>query len=154
MLRLVLAWSHLIALGIGLGAVWSRARALSAPSDESSLSRAFAADTWWGIAAVIWIVTGLWRWTAGMEKVPEYYVRNHAFLTKMALLAVILILEIWPMVTLIRWRAARRKGTLDMASIGGTAQRIAAISYVQTVTVVIMVALAVAMARGYGMASG
>ena len=68
MLRLLLAALHLIALGIGLGAVWARGNALNRPLDRAAMVRAFHADTWWGIAAVLWISTGLWRLLAGTEK--------------------------------------------------------------------------------------
>lgn len=153
MLRLALASLHLIALGIGLGAVWARARALSArPLDLLSSRRAFAADGWWGIAAGLWIATGLWRLFADTEKATTYYLHNSVFITKMSLLAIILVLEVWPMVTLIRWRiAAAREGDTwrpDAAAAG----RIRAISYAEAVLVVSMVVAAVMMARGYGYA--
>jgi putative membrane protein len=151
MLRLLLAWAHLIALGIGLGAVWARGSALrTTPPDDDSLSRAFVADTWWGVAAGLWILTGLARLFGGTEKATSYYMHNHLFLAKMLLLVVILALETWPMITLIRWRRLRGRGALDAASRGGAAQRVAAISMVEAVVVAVMVGLAVAMARGYG----
>jgi putative membrane protein len=151
MLRLLLAWAHLIALGIGLGAVWARGSALrTMPPDEDSLSRAFVADSWWGIAAGVWVVTGLARLFGGTEKATGYYLHNHLFLGKMVLLATIFVLEAWPMVTLIRWRRLRGRGALDAASRGGAARRIAIISVVEAAVVTVMVGLAVAMARGYG----
>lgn len=150
MLRLVLAWVHLIALGIGMATVWARASALGNQPDERALSRGFAADTWWGIAAALWISTGLWRLLAATEQATGYYMRNDAFLMKMGLLVVVLLLEIWPMFTLIRWRIARARGTLDLAAHAGIARRIAVISYVQAGLIASMVALAAAMARGYG----
>jgi putative membrane protein len=151
MLRLFLAWAHLIALGIGLGAVWARGAALrTMPPDDASLSRAFAADTWWGIAAGVWILTGLARLFGGTEKATSYYMHNHLFLTKMLLLVVILALETWPMIALIRMRMLRGRGALEAASQGGTAKRIATISMIEAVIVAVMVALAVGMARGYG----
>ena len=147
MTRLLLAWLHLIPLGIGLGAVWARARALAGALDTATLRRAFAADAWWGISAALWIGTGLWRLFAGTEKSTDYYLADHAFWMKMALLGAILALEVWPMVTLIRWRIATRRG----GSVGeSAARRIATISYVQAVLVALMVGVAVAMARGYG----
>jgi putative membrane protein len=148
MLRLVLAWSHLLALGIGAGAVWARARALGGPLDLAALRRAFAADTWWGLAAALWIGTGLWRLFAGTEKATGYYLANHAFWGKMGLLGLILVLEAWPMATLIRWRLAVGRGAAPATE--GAARRIAIISYVQAALVTLMVGAAVAMARGYG----
>src|SRR4051812_50175893 len=110
MLRLFLAAMHLIALGIGLGAVWARANALSRPLDRAAMVRAFRADTWWGVAAALWIGTGLWRRLAGTEKATTYYMPNQAFFARMGFVVIIPLLEAGPMVTLLRARriAARR----------------------------------------------
>jgi putative membrane protein len=147
-LRWLLAFAHLLGLGIGLGAVWVRARALGAnPADRSTLSRLLAADSVWGVAALLWITTGLWRLLAGTEKPTEYYVASHAFWIKMALLAAILALELRPMVTLLRWRRQlARGGPPDLVS----ASALSRISYVQALLVVLMVLAATAMARGVG----
>ncbi|HEX8905568.1 MAG TPA: DUF2214 family protein, partial [Longimicrobiaceae bacterium] len=128
MVRWILAALHLLALGIGLGAVWTRARALRGASDHAVLRRAFAADGLWGLAALLWISTGLIRAFGGFEKGTAYYLHSNAFLVKMALLALILGLEVWPMVTLIRWRrAASHNEVLDLHA----APALARISLVQ-----------------------
>jgi len=140
-IRWLLAAVHLLALGVGLGAVWARGRALQAPLDVPALRRVFYADTWWGIAAVLWIGTGLVRAFGGYEKGAFYYLHNHLFWAKMGLLAAILLLELGPMIALIRWRVAVARGA---------ASRFARISFVQAVLVVLMVLAATAIARGYG----
>jgi len=86
-IRWLLAAVHLLALGVGLGAVWARGRALQAPLEVPALRRVFSADTWWGIAAVLWIGTGLVRAFGGYEKGAFYYLHNHLFWAKMGLLA-------------------------------------------------------------------
>ena len=146
-LRWLFAALHLLALGIGLGSVWARGRALRGPLDAAGLRRVFYADTWWGLAAMLWLVTGLVRLFAGLEKGSAYYMHNHFFWAKMTMLVVIFALEVAPMVALIQWRVALRKGRApDTARAGG----FATISYVQAVLVVLMVVAATAMARGYG----
>ena len=151
MLRLTLAALHLIALGLGLGAVIARGSALREDLSANGLRRAFRADTVWGIAAAIWIVTGLWRTIAGTEKSPTYYVSNDFFWAKMAMLLLILALEIWPMLTLISWRKALARGAEPLQFGGsGAARRIALISNVEATLILLMVFAAVAMARGYG----
>lgn len=150
MLRLFLAATHLVALGIGLGAVWARASALSRPLDRAAMMRAFRADSWWGVAAVLWIATGLWRLLASTEKPTSYYMHNHVFYAKMAFLVIILLLEVGPMITLIRWRQIAGRGTSAWNPNPAEARRIARVSYVEAVLVVAMVFAAVAMARGYG----
>jgi putative membrane protein len=148
-LRWLLSAVHLLGLGVGLGAVWARALALKGLLDPAGLRRVFYADSSWGIAAIMWIVTGLWRAVGGLEKSTSYYLHNYLFLAKMGLLVLILVLEISPMIHLIRWRIATARGeALDTRR----AHRFAAISMVQAVLVVLMVLAATGMARGYGAA--
>lgn len=146
--RLALAWLHLLALGVGLGGVWGRARALHDslrdPVDERAIRRALVADAWWGVAAVVWLATGLWRLLAGTEKSTTYYLTNLAFDAKMLMFVAILGLEAWPMLTLIRWRRRTREPQARDAG------RIEVISYVECALVIAMVFAAVSMARGFG----
>jgi putative membrane protein len=151
LIRWIFATLHLVGLGVGLGAVWARARALRGPLDPAGLRRVFYADGWWGVAAAIWIGTGLVRVIAGLEKSMEYYLQNHVFWGKMALLLAILVLEVSPMVTLARWRVQLRRGETPDTRLAG---RFAGISYLQAVLVLLMVLAATAMARGIGMGPG
>jgi putative membrane protein len=151
MLRITLAVIHLIGMAIGLGSVYSRARAFNRLDEPGDLRRGFIADNWWGISAGILISTGLWRVFGSMEKASSYYWNNHVFYAKLGLLALILVLEIWPMVTLIRWRIAQQRGSLpDLGALRPTARRIARISDVQTLLLLGLVTAAVMMARGFG----
>jgi putative membrane protein len=145
--RWLLAAFHLLALGFGLAAVWVRGRALTGRLDGEGLRTVFTADGWWGLAALLWISTGLWRLLGGLEKPTSYYLGNHVFLTKMALLAIVLALELWPMMTLIGWRRRVARGELPDTT---AARFLARISFVQAGLVVLMVFAATAMARGYG----
>lgn len=146
-IRWLLAAVHLLGLGIGLGAVYVRARALRGELDRGGLRRALQADIWWAVAAAVWLGTGLFRAFGGVEKGSSYYLRNHLFLTKMGVFVLIVLLEIRPIVTLTRWRASLARGgqpdTTLAASIGRT-------SLVQAGLVVLMVLLATGLARGYG----
>jgi putative membrane protein len=159
MLQIVLAALHLLALPLGLAAVIARGLALGqvarrSPGGDGPLQRAFAADGRWGAAAAVWIGTGVWRYLADVEKSTAYYNRNHLFLAKMGFLAIVLVLEAWPMVTLVRWRAVARRSPADVVASPAAAGRIAAISWVQAALVVAMVFLAAGMARGFGARPG
>ena len=110
MVSAVFSALHLLALAIGLPGVFLRGRALTGPLDETGLRRLFAADTVWGVAAGLWIVTGLLRAFGGLEKGGQFYLSSPMFGLKMALLVLVLLLEVWPMVTFIRWRIARSRG--------------------------------------------
>ena len=150
MTRVLLVGLHLLGLGIGLGAVWARGRALAFRLDGAGLRSVYLADNLWALAAALWLGTGLWRLLAGIEKNTSYYLHNHAFLGKMAFFAIILALEIWPMITLIGWR---RRAALGEQPDTRTAPLLARISYVQAGIVIVMIFLAAAMARGYGISS-
>jgi putative membrane protein len=147
-IRWFVAAVHLLALGIGLGAVWGRGRAFSRPLDLVGLRRVFYTDSWWGLAALLWISTGLARAFGGFEKGTDYYLANHLFWTKMTLLLVILVLEIGPMIALIRWRRTVAQGGVPDTA---RAARFARASFIQGVCVVLMVLAASAMARGFGL---
>lgn len=99
-LRLLLAFLHLMALAIGLAAVYARGRALRGLRSDAMLPGVFHADNWYGVAAVLWVGTGLWRAFGGVEKGTEHYLENHWFMGKLALFGVVFILELWPMVML------------------------------------------------------
>jgi putative membrane protein len=152
MLRIALAAIHLLALGFGLGAVIARGTALRESPSNAALRRAFRSDSTWGIAAILWIGTGLWRLLAGIEKPTGFYLKNPVFQAKMGLFLIILLLEAWPMITLIRWRRSFSAGESAerlMAS-SGAGRRIATLSHIEALVVVMMVFVASALARGLG----
>ena len=148
LIRWLFAALHLLGLGIGLGAVWARARAFRGPLDAAGLRRVFYADGWWGIAAAIWLGTGLVRVIGGLEKGMDYYLQNHVFWGKMALFVGLVALELSPMMTLMRWRVQVGRGETPDT---GLAERFARISYMQALLVLLIVLAATAMARGIGM---
>ena len=101
---------HLLALALGLGSVFMRGRALAGALDEAGWRRLLAADNAWGIAAALWIASGLGRVFFG-GKEPSFYWHNGFFWVKLALFAAVFALEVTPMVTFIRVRSARQRGT-------------------------------------------
>src|SRR5215471_8843706 len=50
---------HLLTLALGAGAIFARGRAMSRPLDDQGWKRLLAADNLWGIAALLWIASGL-----------------------------------------------------------------------------------------------
>ena len=148
MISAVVSALHVLALAIGLPSVFLRGRALKRALDAEGLRRLFAADNAWGVAALLWIVTGLLRAFGGLEKGTSYYVHNSLFLTKMALFVLIFVLELRPMMTLIKWRARVARGEAIDTS---PARTFARISLIQVGLLALMVLAATAMARGYGL---
>ena len=139
---------HLLALALGLPGVFLRGRALRGPLDAAGLGRLFAADTIWGLAALLWLGTGLLRAFGGLEQGSQFYLASPLFGVKMALLGLILLLEIWPMATFIRWRVQRGRG---QAPDTAAARRLYRVNQLQVGLLVAMVFAASLMARGVGL---
>lgn len=140
---------HLIALAVGFGAIVWRAIMLRLPNLASDdLKRVFNADAIWGMAALLWLVSGLPRAFLDMGKGNEYYLHNGYFHVKMGLFILIVLLEIAPMIALIKWRIAMKRGqTIDLSP----ARKYSNISALQAALLIVMIGLATAMARGLGM---
>ena len=147
MVSAVVSSLHLLALAIGLPAVFLRGRALKGRLDADGLRRLLASDNVWGIAALLWTVTGLLRAFAGLEKGTEFYLRSPLFWMKMSLFLVVLLLEIRPMITFIRWRIKLGRGeAVDTAN----ARALYTLNHAELAIVVVMVFVASMMARGVG----
>ena len=146
MISAIVSALHLLALGIGLPSVYLRGRALKGRLDGEGFGRLFVADNVWGIAAALWIGTGLLRAFAGLEKGSQFYLSSHLFWTKMALVVVLLLLEVWPMVTFIRWRAARGRGRVPDIS---SSRALYIVTHIEMALVVLIVLVAAFMARGF-----
>src|SRR5262245_58752590 len=114
MLASILSALHLLSLGIGLGSVFARGRALRAlaAGDSTATGRVLFADNLWGLAAMLWIATGLTRLFGGFDKAPGFYYSNGFFWLKMSLFALVFALEIVPMTTFIAWRVSMRRGAV------------------------------------------
>jgi putative membrane protein len=135
---------HALTLALGLGAVFLRGRALARPLDDAGWQRLLAADNAWGTAALLWIVSGLGRVFFG-GKEPSFYWHNGFFWIKLALFALVFVLEFTPMMTFIRVRSARRRGiALPRFSVEACRR----INSAEIVFVVAIVFAAAFMARG------
>jgi putative membrane protein len=135
---------HLLTLALGLGAVFLRGRALGRPLDDAGWQRLLAADNVWGVAAALWIASGLGRVFFG-GKEPAFYWHNGFFWLKIGLFGLVFALELAPMITFVRVRSARRHHTpLPRFSVE-TYRRI---NRAELVLVVSIVFVAAFMARG------
>lgn len=103
----VLSALHLLTLALGLGAVIWRNHGLLRLDHGGSWDDVLRADTAWGLAAILWIATGVARvFVVG----PGYYAHNGFFWIKVTLFVTVCAIELVPMTILLRLRAARRRG--------------------------------------------
>jgi putative membrane protein len=135
---------HVLTLALGLGAVFLRGRALGGPLDDAGWRRLLAADNAWGLAAGLWIASGLARVFFG-GKEPGFYWHNGFFWVKLGLFGLVFALELAPMITFIRVRSARKHHTpLPRFSVE-IYRRINSVELALVVTIVFVAAF---MARG------
>jgi putative membrane protein len=121
-----------------------RGRALARPLDDAGWRRLLAADNAWGVAAGLWIASGLARVFFG-GKEPGFYWRNGFFWLKLALFGLVFLLELTPMVTFMRVRSAqRRRAALPRFSVDAFRR----INAAELALVVAIVFVAAFMARG------
>lgn len=144
-----LAAIHLLAFALGFWAVLTRGTALRRLAGGVDAVRGvLVADNLWGLSALVLLVTGGMRAFGGFEKGTDYYLHQPLFHLKMTLLLLILLLEIVPMVALIKWRMALGKGAAIDSSKAG---RLARISHIEALLLILMVVAATGMARGVGL---
>ncbi|PWB37929.1 DUF2214 domain-containing protein [Pseudomonas sp. NDM] len=142
----VLAAVHLFAFALAVWAVLTRGRAFSQfAAGNEHVKRVLLTDNLWGLAALTLLVTGGMRAFGGYEKGSDYYLHQPLFHLKMTLFVLILLMELAPMITLIKWRIASSRGAaLDT----GRARLYARISHVEALLLVLMMVAATGMARG------
>lgn len=141
-----LAAIHLLAFALGFWAVLTRGTAFSRlAAGAGEARRVLMADNLWGISAVLLLITGGMRAFGGYEKGTDYYLHQPLFHLKMTLFVLILLLEIAPMITLIKWRIALGRGA---AVDTRRAKLFARLSHVEGLLLLLMVVAATGMARG------
>jgi len=140
----LLSAAHVLTLALGLGALFLRGRALAAPLDDAGWRRLLAADNAWGIAALLWITSGLARVFYGGKEV-SFYTHNGFFWLKMTLFGAVFGLELAPMITFIRVRTARGRGA-PLPEFRHPLYR--RINHIEAMLVVAIVVAAAFMARG------
>ena len=109
-------------------------------ASRRDLDAALFADNLWGLSAIAMIGSGLIRALGSYEKGSAFYLGDPMFQLKMVLVMLVLALEIWPMVLLLRARFGSRETVLS--------PWLARISWAQLTVVLLLPVVAAAMARG------
>lgn len=144
----VFAVLHLICLPMGIGALLMRAWATADTQSNRDLKRLFLWDNVYGVIALVWIGTGLYRAFGGTDKGSAYYLGNHVFWLKILLITALLVVELRPMILFVRWRIHSRRGAITVDdSLRQQLLRRHAIEFVLLIGIVVC---ASTMARGIG----
>ena len=142
---------HVLGVALALGSIVSRGLGFHhvVKGDLTALRAVFMADNLWGLSAIVVIGSGLTRAFVGLEKGTNFYLHNGTFFVKMAVLAIVLALEMVPMVTLLRWRLQEARGIAVADDVLVKAAPLFRLgSAVQAGLLVLMVFAAALMARG------
>jgi len=105
-------------------------------------------DMVYGIAATVVLVVGLLR-VFYTEKGAAYYFASGTFLAKFTLFIIVGLLSIYPTLQFLRWRAALREQRVP-AFDSATRSKVRMLIHIELTLLVVMVLLAVMMARGIG----
>lgn len=141
-----LAAVHLLAFALAFWAVLTRGTAFARLAGaDGNPQRVLMADNLWGLSALVLLVTGAMRAFGGFEKGTDYYLHQPLFHLKMTLFVLIVLLELAPMVMLIKWRIALARGGTPVTV---RARLYARISHVEALLLVLLVIAATGMARG------
>jgi len=107
------------------------------------------ADMIFGISAGVLLLVGLARVFHPFEKGATYYFSTWAFIGKLALFVIIGLISILPTIEFIRWGPALKAGQVPTVSLEKL-KRIRSIIHYEMVGVVLIILLAVLMARDIG----
>ncbi|MCS3805457.1 hypothetical protein HNO92_002548 [Chromobacterium alkanivorans] len=99
----LLASLHLLALGIGLAALWSRAGLLRQQQFPSQTPQLFRCHRWWLLALALWTVSGL-----ALLSLDPARLQQPLFIVKLLTLAPLLLLEVRASRGLMRWQSQLR----------------------------------------------
>lgn len=105
-------------------------------------------DAVYGISATVLLVVGLLR-VFYTEKGAGYYFASGTFLAKLALFIVVGLLSIYPTLKFLSWRKALREQRVPVLE-PATRRTVRMLIHVELTLLVVIVLLAVMMARGVG----
>jgi len=105
-------------------------------------------DSIFGVAAGVLLVVGLLR-VAYFEKGAAYYWHDTYFLLKFAAFIVAALISIYPTVTFLAWTHSLRAGEAPQLSAAQT-QRVRACLRLELAAILVILACAALMARGFG----
>jgi len=140
------AFIHHLAAFVLVGALMVELVVLRNELTVASARSVLRMDTAYGIAALVLLVVGFTR-VFHTEKGSAYYFDSGAFLLKLTLFIVVGLLSIYPTVKFLGWRKALREQRVPDFD-AGTRRKVRLLIHVELTLIVVIMLMAVMMARG------
>ncbi|MEZ4705540.1 MAG: DUF2214 family protein [Bdellovibrionota bacterium] len=109
----LLAAFHYLAFGFGIWSVFERGRSfknlVKHPQEKSFIESLLRYDNLWGICGFLILTTGLIKAFGDIEKPVAFYMKNGLFHAKLGMVFVILAIEVYVMIKLLKLRVERKK---------------------------------------------
>jgi putative membrane protein len=148
--NIVLPWVHYVSVLLMAGMALTELYLFKLKASDETLKLLGRVDRFYGIFAVLVLVTGLLRvWHGG--KGADYYWHNAAFLGVIALFIIGSLSSAVPTIRIMRWRKAVAAGGALPAE--GDMRKTRVLVHAQLTTIVLMALLITVVARGYGVAA-
>jgi len=143
-----LAFLHHVAAFAVVAALAVEVAIFKPPLSAPQARRLQRTDLVFGLAAVAVLVIGALR-VAYFEKTTVYYLHDVFFLAKLAAFLIAALISIYPTVTFLSWNAALRAGGVPEVGAERT-RRVRLCLMLELTAIVVILACAALMARGFG----
>ena len=144
----VMAFLHHLAAFTLVAALAVEVAMFKPPLSAAQARRLQRADLIFGLSAAAVLIVGGLR-VAYFEKTTVYYLHDVYFLTKIAAFLLAALISVYPTITFLSWNAALRAGGAPEVSAGRT-RRVRLCLMLELTAIVVMLACAALMARGFG----
>jgi putative membrane protein len=144
----VMAFLHHVAAFTVVAALAVEVAMFRPPLSAQQARRLQRTDLVFGLSATAVLVIGALR-VAYFEKTTVYYLHDVFFLAKLAAFLIAALISIYPTITFLSWNAALRTGGAPEVSAGRT-RRVRLCLMLELTAIVVILACAALMARGFG----
>jgi putative membrane protein len=115
-MEIVLAYTHILGILIVFISLYSETLLLQSTMSQRDVKKLAKADSWYGLGAIIMLVTGFSRiYLVG--KVSDYYWGHDLFLIKLGLFTIVGLLSIYPTVQFIKLNKRVRAENLEEVQV-------------------------------------
>ena len=144
----VMAFLHHLAAFTVVAALAAEVAMFRPPLSPVQARRLQRTDLIFGLSAATVLLIGALR-VAYFEKTADYYLHDVFFIAKLAAFLIAALISIYPTITFLSWNAALRAGAAPEVS-AERARRVRLCLMLELAAIVVILACAALMARGFG----